>query len=376
MRDTLPVVNARSLLPRRHPSAWLALELSLSSIVLGPLLSVPALRFARRVRRQIADNHGHFTGAGLTRAAVFLAWSSCIAWAAAAATLVIALWPPAAYVVGSLGLCLAGFLLVRRASRPLAAFSAVAGLSVALLGLRVHDHILRERAIEQMHACEEANRAATSAWTARALDSARTAYQRAAVSCTGDRAEEAAIRLRDIDARAERAQQVDDEKARRYAATQAAQSLAQHDRDESRLHARFATTEQTAAARLVEARRHQQARRWEKASELLQSIDSDLAAFRGTKLEGTPRMKTLATEARTLADVIEPRLSKLRLRREADRRRKEEADAQRQAEAARRRERAESWSSNRVHCCDGTLSPTCTYGRSLRGCCSWHGGVC
>lgn len=32
---------------------------------------------------------------------------------------------------------------------------------------------------------------------------------------------------------------------------------------------------------------------------------------------------------------------------------------------------------DRVKCCDGTLSPTCTYGRpSLRGCCSRHGGVC
>lgn len=32
---------------------------------------------------------------------------------------------------------------------------------------------------------------------------------------------------------------------------------------------------------------------------------------------------------------------------------------------------------DRVKCCDGTLSPTCTYSRpSLRGCCSRHGGVC
>lgn len=34
-------------------------------------------------------------------------------------------------------------------------------------------------------------------------------------------------------------------------------------------------------------------------------------------------------------------------------------------------------SGDRVKCCDGTLSPTCTYSRpSLRGCCSHHGGVC
>jgi hypothetical protein len=30
----------------------------------------------------------------------------------------------------------------------------------------------------------------------------------------------------------------------------------------------------------------------------------------------------------------------------------------------------------RVQCCDGTLSPSCMCGRSLRGCCSHHHGVC
>lgn len=34
-----------------------------------------------------------------------------------------------------------------------------------------------------------------------------------------------------------------------------------------------------------------------------------------------------------------------------------------------------SSSSNRVRCCDGTLSQSCTYD-SLHGCCSHHGGVC
>lgn len=33
--------------------------------------------------------------------------------------------------------------------------------------------------------------------------------------------------------------------------------------------------------------------------------------------------------------------------------------------------------SNRVQCCDGTLSPTCMCDRaSFRGCCSHHGGIC
>jgi hypothetical protein len=29
-----------------------------------------------------------------------------------------------------------------------------------------------------------------------------------------------------------------------------------------------------------------------------------------------------------------------------------------------------------LFCCDGTRSPTCLCGASLRGCCSSHGGVC
>lgn len=29
-----------------------------------------------------------------------------------------------------------------------------------------------------------------------------------------------------------------------------------------------------------------------------------------------------------------------------------------------------------VHCCDGTTSPTCTYGTVHKGCCSGHQGVC
>lgn len=29
-----------------------------------------------------------------------------------------------------------------------------------------------------------------------------------------------------------------------------------------------------------------------------------------------------------------------------------------------------------VHCCDGTVSPSCTYGSIHRGCCSGHQGVC
>lgn len=50
-------------------------------------------------------------------------------------------------------------------------------------------------------------------------------------------------------------------------------------------------------------------------------------------------------------------------------RKAEEREARAAARAARR--------ADRVQCCDGTSSPSCRYSQgSLRGCCSWHGGVC
>lgn len=54
----------------------------------------------------------------------------------------------------------------------------------------------------------------------------------------------------------------------------------------------------------------------------------------------------------------------------------EKAKAAAAARATRRVEaEARSWSSGRLRCADGTLSPTCTCGGSHRGCCSHHGGV-
>lgn len=45
-------------------------------------------------------------------------------------------------------------------------------------------------------------------------------------------------------------------------------------------------------------------------------------------------------------------------------------------EAERRKARQRAWARAPLLCNDGTLSPTCTCGRSSRrGCCSWHGGV-
>lgn len=67
----------------------------------------------------------------------------------------------------------------------------------------------------------------------------------------------------------------------------------------------------------------------------------------------------------------EARKAERAAKREEARRTREEAAA-----ARRRRPDRPTWGSGAVECCDGTLSPTCTYGRSLRGCCSHHGGVC
>jgi hypothetical protein len=60
---------------------------------------------------------------------------------------------------------------------------------------------------------------------------------------------------------------------------------------------------------------------------------------------------------------------------EAERRRiaAEQAEKRRLAEEERRQRASEPKS---VQCCDGTLSPSCMCGGSLRGCCSHHGGVC
>jgi hypothetical protein len=73
-----------------------------------------------------------------------------------------------------------------------------------------------------------------------------------------------------------------------------------------------------------------------------------------------------------------------RVRREAEEKR-HEAEAERRRIAAERaeqrrlaeeerRERASEPKS--VKCCDGSLSPSCMCGGSMRGCCSHHGGVC
>lgn len=73
---------------------------------------------------------------------------------------------------------------------------------------------------------------------------------------------------------------------------------------------------------------------------------------------------------------------------EAERRQREAEERDRAREARRREEEARREEARQeqlrreanrprpVRCCDGSTSPGCYYGGSLRGCCSHHGGVC
>ena len=119
--------------------------------------------------------------------------------------------------------------------------------------------------------------------------------------------------------------------------------------------------------------------------------DADLRARKRT-LEQT---LGLATHYQTLAGVasspsvetLEARLAKTNRqiqvenekveRAQAKRRKAEEAKARRAAAQRQQQQARERRVSDRVRCCDGTLSPSCRYSQgSLRGCCSHHRGVC
>jgi hypothetical protein len=64
-------------------------------------------------------------------------------------------------------------------------------------------------------------------------------------------------------------------------------------------------------------------------------------------------------------------------RRAAEETRKRQAQAREDRRRLAEEERRERQRMPRsVRCCDGTLSPSCMCGASLRGCCSHHGGVC
>lgn len=375
-RPDYPVINAQSLFPCRHPSVWMALGLSLGSIPLGPLLCVPASHLARLVRREILDHRGRLTGGGVAVAAEAIAWSSGAAWALLVLTLLIAAWPSTTYGVAPLGLVLGAGIYFRRGRRLPAVASAVLGLLAVVFGLSLHNILLRERAVEQIHECERARLSAAAAWRDRQLESAKEAYRRISGVCPKEHVYEADSRLKSIVAQEDIARLTEDEKARRWSATQEAQSLAWNQRDASIVRSHFASAEQRIAAGISEAHRHERAKRWDKALQSVRSIQAEMAPFKKTEIESSPRWNEISIAVEELEKTLQPELDKIYAQQDASRRRKAEAAARRESSSKRVPTVEHLRPSNRVQCCDGSYSPTCTYGGSLRGCCSHHGGVC
>jgi hypothetical protein len=112
------------------------------------------------------------------------------------------------------------------------------------------------------------------------------------------------------------------------------------------------------------------------------SLEDKLAAC----IAITPHVRGLASLPPTTDDSslteeeVKEECGRLREQRLREIEREREAEAREAARASRRAEAAQKsaqrrWSSARLRCNDGTLSPSCVCGGSHRGCCSWHGGV-
>ena len=92
--------------------------------------------------------------------------------------------------------------------------------------------------------------------------------------------------------------------------------------------------------------------------------------------------KRIASRVQVLDEKERERVRKLaeaearRLKREKERAARAAAAAAKREAEQEARERRRATMPRRVQCCDGTFSPTCYYGGSLRGCCSSHGGTC
>ncbi len=367
-----PVVDAGSLFPVRHPSAWMAFGLGLGSLVLGPLLGALALWLARKIRRELRAHAGRITGNFAVTTGVAAAWTCCIAWTVALLTALVAAWPTGAYVLPVCGLVLVASLILRGGPRWLAAVTAAGCMLAVFGGLEVRIEVLHARAAEQAQACVQAQHAASAAREAHDFTVARAAYTRAASTCIGEEIRLAERGMTDLAAQ---------EESERRASEAAAEALAaQNARREAELKtARISQAEQSVTALLIEARRLERARHWDETATALRSIRTTLSPFHGAG--GTERLEALSAEVGAIEDRIRPELEKLRAREAADERRAAAAASRREAAAEARQRAAEvrpqrSSSSNRVRCCDGTLSPSCTYDYSLRGCCSHHGGVC
>jgi hypothetical protein len=116
--------------------------------------------------------------------------------------------------------------------------------------------------------------------------------------------------------------------------------------------------------------------------ELLDEINAELVSVRDTckSPQHTEQVRELFAKLKPLEKRREAQLRQEQRRIAREESRAEQAK-QREAREERRRDqerarRQRSWGGARLLCNDGTLSPSCTCGRSsYRGCCSWHGGV-
>jgi hypothetical protein len=121
---------------------------------------------------------------------------------------------------------------------------------------------------------------------------------------------------------------------------------------------------------------------WKVIGSRRKSLEDKLAAC----IAITPHLRGLASlpaatdDSSLTAEEVREECGRLQEQRLREIEREREAEA-REAARARRREEAvresaqRRWSSARLLCNDGTLSPSCVCGGSHRGCCSWHGGV-
>lgn len=369
---TSPVVDAGSLFPMRHPSAWMAFGLGLGSLLLGPLLGVLALWFARKIRRELSAHSGRITGNLAVTTGVAAAWICCIAWTVAMLGALVAIWPTGAYVLPLCGLVVVASLILQGGPRWLAVVTGAGCMLAVFGGLEARSEFLHARAAEQSQVCAQAQQDALRARGAHDFAAARSAYTRVASTCIGEEVRLAERATSDLAAQEEIERRAGEVAAEKLAAGTA--------RREAELkHARISLAEQSVTTQLIEARRLERARHWDETSTALRSIRTTLSAIRGAG--GDERIEALSAEVGAIEDRIRPELDELRAREVAEERRKAAAAVRREAATAARQRAAEarpqrSSPSNRVRCCDGTLSPSCTYDYSLRGCCSHHGGVC
>lgn len=374
-----PVVNVAELLPRQHPSVHFALGLAVASLVgLGPLTGIPAIVLVAVVLREMDAANGQFSGAGLAKVAGTLGWVGSIAYGLIYGYVLSFMSTTGTFIVGLFGIALAvGWMLTRKESGVFRWLVPAAGLTLVVLsGL---GFLNRQAADEAEMKRREASCAVLMADGEASLERheftvAEEAFEQAKEVCaTQDsrtRAEQQSIEASTkeearVAAEAE-ARRIREEQARAAEEKQRADEKASRDRkakdDFERQYSKLAkaTKTSTRAAKRGDLNSAQ--------SDLREAVTS-LERFAESPVADDPRWLALRKELAEARTALNERQKQARERREAQ-------EARRAAATLRKKKKRSSWNSNRVQCCDGSYSPTCTYGRSLRGCCSHHGGVC